>query len=160
MQIEALPSVLVLHLERFLYDAAADGIVKINKPVQFPPELEIPLGKSFSFVFLVHRRLRIHLVSVGPETITPIARKSMESTRYKLYGVLYHRGESASGGHYMVDVHHQNGDSGGGEAWLHIDGGAMSTVRYEDVFGGHDGERVEDECAIMLVYCRTAPTQA
>ena len=53
MQIEALPSVLVLHLERFLYDAAADGIVKINKPVQFPPELEIPLGKIFSFVFPV-----------------------------------------------------------------------------------------------------------
>jgi hypothetical protein len=48
VQIEALPSVLVLHLERFLYDAAADGIVKISKPVQFPPELEIPLGKSFS----------------------------------------------------------------------------------------------------------------
>ena len=83
----------------------------------------------------------------------------MKSTRYKLYGVLYHRGESASNGHYMVDVLHQSGDSGGGEAWLHIDGGAVSTVRYEDVFGGHDGERVEDECVDMLVYCRTAPIQ-
>ena len=48
--IEVLPSVLVLHLKRFLYDAAADGIVKISKPVQFAPELEIPLGTKFSFV--------------------------------------------------------------------------------------------------------------
>jgi ubiquitin carboxyl-terminal hydrolase 10 len=47
---EALPPVLVLHIKRFLYDVAADGIVKINKPVQFAPELEIPLGTKFSFV--------------------------------------------------------------------------------------------------------------
>lgn len=45
--IEALPPILVLHLERFLYDSAADGMVKINKPVQFAPELEIPVGTIF-----------------------------------------------------------------------------------------------------------------
>jgi ubiquitin carboxyl-terminal hydrolase 10 len=48
--IEALPPVLVLHLKRFLYDVAADGVVKIGKPVRFAPELEIPLGMIFSFV--------------------------------------------------------------------------------------------------------------
>jgi ubiquitin carboxyl-terminal hydrolase 10 len=46
--VEALPSVLVLHLKRFLYDVVADGIVKISKAVRFAPELEIlveiPLG--------------------------------------------------------------------------------------------------------------------
>jgi hypothetical protein len=42
--IEALPPVLVLHLKRFLYDTAARGVVKVGKPVQFTPELEIPLG--------------------------------------------------------------------------------------------------------------------
>jgi hypothetical protein len=47
--IEALPPVLVLHLKRFLYDVAADGVVKISKLVQFAPELEIPLGTIFSF---------------------------------------------------------------------------------------------------------------
>ena len=51
--IEVLPSVLVLHLKRFLYDVAAGGIVKINKPVQFAPKLEIPLGTIFSFVSFV-----------------------------------------------------------------------------------------------------------
>jgi hypothetical protein len=44
-----LPPVLVLHLKRF-YDAATDGINKINKPVHFTPELEIPLGTIFSFL--------------------------------------------------------------------------------------------------------------
>jgi ubiquitin carboxyl-terminal hydrolase 10 len=51
--IEALPSALVLHLKRFLYDVAADGIVKVSKPVQFAPKLEIPLGTIFSLVSLV-----------------------------------------------------------------------------------------------------------
>ena len=48
--LEALPPVLMLHLKRFLYDMAADGIVKIDKPVQFAPELDIPIGMIFSFV--------------------------------------------------------------------------------------------------------------
>jgi ubiquitin carboxyl-terminal hydrolase 10 len=49
MHFEALPPILVLHLERFLHDAAADGINKINRPIQFPPELEIPLGTTSPF---------------------------------------------------------------------------------------------------------------
>ena len=44
--IEVLPPVLVLHLKRFLYDVVAGSIVKFSKPVQFAPELEIPLGTS------------------------------------------------------------------------------------------------------------------
>ena len=44
MLIEALPPVLVLHLKRFRYDAAAGGVVKIGKPVQISPELDIPFG--------------------------------------------------------------------------------------------------------------------
>jgi hypothetical protein len=27
---------------------------------------------------------------------------------------------------------------------------------YEDVFGGHDDDRVDGGCAYMLLYCRTA----
>ena len=49
MLIEALPPVLVLHLKRFRYDEAAGGVVKIGKPVQFSPELEIPSGTLFHF---------------------------------------------------------------------------------------------------------------
>jgi ubiquitin carboxyl-terminal hydrolase 10 len=48
--LEALPPVLVLHLKRFLYDTASDGIVKIRKPVQFGPELQISPGTIISFI--------------------------------------------------------------------------------------------------------------
>jgi hypothetical protein len=50
MLIEALPPGLVLHFKRFRYDAAAGGVIKICKPVQFSPELEIPFGTLFIFI--------------------------------------------------------------------------------------------------------------
>ncbi|KAH9986157.1 hypothetical protein BJV77DRAFT_85303 [Russula vinacea] len=128
--IETFPPVLVLHLKRFLYDAAADCIVKISKPVRFAPELEIPL-----------------------ETMASVSGKSADAARYKLYGVLYHHGESADSGQYTVDVLHPNEDSSGGDGWLHIDDEAIRVVRPEDVFGVHDNEQVDDRCAYMLFYC-------
>jgi hypothetical protein len=54
---------LVLHFKRFIYDAAADGMVKINKSIRFAPELEIPLGKVFSF--LPPREVLILLVQIS-----------------------------------------------------------------------------------------------
>jgi ubiquitin carboxyl-terminal hydrolase 10 len=155
--LEALPPVLVLHLKRFLFDAAADVIAKMRKPVRFTPELEIPPGTIFLLRFPpCLPGLRILPVSVGPEIMAPVAGKSAEPVNYKLYGVLYHQGESAGRGHYTVDVLHPDGDSGSGETWINIDDEAVSAVRHEDVFGGHDDERVDDRCAYMLFYCRTA----
>ena len=48
--LKTLPQILVLHLERFMYDVATDSVNRIGKPVQFGPELEIPLGTVFLFV--------------------------------------------------------------------------------------------------------------
>ena len=87
-----------------------------------------------------------------------VSGKSADAARYKLYGVLYHHGESADSGHYTVDVLHPNEDSSGGDGWLHIDDEAVRVVRPEDVFGVHDNEQVDDRCAYMLFYCRTAFT--
>ena len=86
-----------------------------------------------------------------------VSGKSVDPARYKLYGVLYHHGESADSGHYTVDVLHPNEDSSGGDGWLHIDDEAMRAVRHEDVFGAHD-EQVDDRSAYRLFYCRTAFT--
>ena len=77
---------------------------------------------------------------------------------YKLFGVLYHHGESAGSGHYTVNVLHQTGDSGGEEGWLHIDDETVSAVQHEEVFGGLDDGRGDNRCAYMLFYCRTAST--
>jgi ubiquitin carboxyl-terminal hydrolase 10 len=154
--LEALPPILVLHLKRFLFDTTADVVNKLTKPVLFTPELEIPSGINISF--LIPPRLRVARGSVGLEIVAPVSGKSAEPVYYKLHGVLYHHGKSAASGHFTVNVLHPNG-SGSEEAWLHIDDEAVGVVRHEDVFGGHDIEWVEDRCACMLFYCRTAPTQ-
>ena len=87
--------------------------------------------------------------------------KYAERVRYKLYGVLYHHGESASSGHYSVDVVNPNEDSSSwsGEAWLHIDDEAVSPVRHEDVFWGHENDRGDNRCAYILFYSRMDSAQ-
>jgi ubiquitin carboxyl-terminal hydrolase 10 len=50
MLIEVLPPVLVIHIKRSLYDPAVGGMVKIGKPIQFTPYLEIPPGTTSPFV--------------------------------------------------------------------------------------------------------------
>ena len=85
--------------------------------------------------------------------MVPTVRESAKPGHYTLCGVLYHHGDSASGGHYTVDVLHSSGDGDTGKNWLHIDDEVVSPVRPEDVFGEHDDER----CAYLLFYCRTSP---
>lgn len=97
---------------------------------------------------------------VASEIMVPTARQPAEPVHYTLYGVLYHRGESACGGHYSVDVLRPNGDGRGREAWLHIEDEAVSTVQHEDVFGWQGTERAADKrCAYLLFYRRTTPTR-
>ena len=90
--------------------------------------------------------------------MVPTVRESAKPGHYTLCGVLYHHGESASGGHYTVDVLHPNGDGDTGKIWLHIDNEVVSPVRHEDVFGEHGTDRAADErCAYLLFYCRNFP---
>ena len=156
--VEELPPVLVLHLKRFLYNAEADGIVKISKPVQFAPELEIPHGTVLSFISLVLARAKNSRGLVCSEIMAPVAEKSVEPPRYKLYGVLYHHGQLADSGHYTVDVLQSEG-GGSVESWMHVDNEAVSAVQHGDVFGGGDNENEDDRCAYMLFYYRIAPAQ-
>ncbi|KAN0116073.1 hypothetical protein V8E52_006379, partial [Russula decolorans] len=125
------------HLKRSLYDPAVGGVVKIGKPIQFTPDLEIPR-----------------------DIMAPIAQKSTgaQPGSYTLYGVLYHHSVSASGGRYTVDVLHPNGNGGDGEGWVHIDDEAVSAVRHEDVFWGHESGKADDRCACLLFYRRTTST--
>jgi ubiquitin carboxyl-terminal hydrolase 10 len=107
--LEVLPAVLILHIERFLYDAATGGINKIATPVQFAPELGIPRGTTSHSS--VQAKANNSSCSMSTEIMAPVDGESAEPAHYKLYGVLYHHGESAGGGHYTVDVLHPNGDS-------------------------------------------------
>ncbi|KAJ6467051.1 hypothetical protein DFH09DRAFT_1345785 [Mycena vulgaris] len=122
--IAALPPVLVLHVKRFYYDAAA-GVVKLAKRVTFGPELEI-----------------------GGDVLAPTATTTgRKPVRYKLFAAVYHHGVSAAGGHYTLDVLHAT------RGWVRIDDELVSDVRAEDVFGV-EREREEGRNAIMFSRAR------
>ena len=156
MLISVLPPVLVLHLNRVRYDAAAGGLIKIGKSIQFGPDLEIPLGTIFSFLAVADAEYFCDLVI--SDIMVPNAQPQSEPPHYKLYGVLYHHGESAGDGHYTIDILHPNGDDDTGEDWLHIDDEVVTRMGHEAVFGEDSTERAaEERCVYLLFYCRTSP---
>jgi len=99
--IETLPPILILHLKRFQYDNAG-GTQKIWKRIGYPIDLEIP-----------------------KEVMSP-ARRTAQPEKYKLIGVIYHHGKSASGGHYTVDVRRQDG-------WIRMDDTIVKRVSEKEV---------------------------
>ena len=113
--IETLPPVLILHLKRFQYDNAS-GTQKIWKKVGYPLDLEIPKE-----VFPPQRRGGLAVHGGLP--------------KYRLIGVVYHHGKSASGGHYTVDVRRQDG-----REWIRLDDTVIRRVRSEDVAEGGSEE--------------------
>ncbi|KAH9930673.1 uncharacterized protein B0H18DRAFT_992984 [Fomitopsis serialis] len=127
--IEVFPPVLVLHLKRFHYDTNVGDVVKISKQVSYGPELDI-----------------------NPDLIAP-TKRTAQPVKYQLFGVLYHHGQSASGGHYTLDVLHPNRDltDRPRAAWIRIDDELVSDIRPDDVFGGLEQN---ERCAYLLFYRR------
>ncbi|KAG8210807.1 Ubiquitin carboxyl-terminal hydrolase [Trichophyton interdigitale] len=114
--IENLPPVLILHLKRFQYDNVTNGTQKIWKKIGYPLELEIPKE-----VFPPHRR-------------NALSAQNGSLPKYRLIGVIYHHGKSASGGHYTVEVRRQDG-----REWVRFDDTYIRRVRSEEVaFGGSE----------------------
>ena len=101
--IENLPLVLILHLKRFQYDNKG-GTQKIWKKIGYPLQLDIP-----------------------KEALSPKQRLSPQA-KYKLIGVVYHHGKSASGGHYTVDVLRQDGKN-----WIRFDDTVIKSVHTDEV---------------------------
>ncbi|KAK1218858.1 Coronin-like protein crn1 [Marasmius sp. AFHP31] len=136
--IESLPPILVVHLKRFCYDPSAGGVMKVSKQVTFTDELTIPT-----------------------DVLAPGAKGKNRSTRYKLFGVIYHHGVSASGGHYTLDVLHPNRfpprtpnnvdeHNRPREGWIRIDDELVSDVRHADIFASAAFER--DDAASSHVF--------
>ncbi|BGP44178.1 hypothetical protein JCM10449v2_008242 [Rhodotorula kratochvilovae] len=82
VQLDALPPVLILHLKRFLFDEVG-GVQKSSKKVAYGTELVID-----------------ERVLSGPLR----QQVGKDGARYELFGVVYHHGLHASGGHYTVAV--------------------------------------------------------
>ena len=113
--IETLPPVLILHLKRFQYNNTG-GTQKIWKKVGYPLDLEIPKE-----VFPPHKRGSFAAHGGLP--------------RYRLTGVVYHHGKSASGGHYTVDIRRQDG-----REWIRLDDTVIRRIRSDDVAEGGSEE--------------------
>ncbi|XP_015266770.1 PREDICTED: ubiquitin carboxyl-terminal hydrolase 10 [Gekko japonicus] len=99
--LEELPPVLVLHLKRFVYEKTG-GCQKLIKNIEYPVDLEI-----------------------SKELLSPgVKSKIFKAQRtYRLFAVVYHHGNSATGGHYTTDVF-QIGLNG----WLRIDDQAVKVI--------------------------------
>ncbi|RSH82459.1 uncharacterized protein EHS24_007433 [Apiotrichum porosum] len=102
--IDSFPPVLILHLKRFVYDPQEQNVVKRDKPVAYSTELAIPQ----------------EIISATKRTAKPVM--------YRLFGVVYHHGHSATGGHYTVAVSRPNGTG-----WLHFDDEIAQPVPADDV---------------------------
>ncbi|CAE6530555.1 unnamed protein product [Rhizoctonia solani] len=120
--LESLPPLLILHLKRLVYDAK--GIQKNSKVVEYSTTLEI-----------------------RPEIISP-TRRTRQSIKYQLYGVVYHHGKHATGGHYTIDVLRQDHSE-----WVRIDDTHIEPVTEKDVTA-HEKHAKLDKTAYLLFYRR------
>ncbi|RXM27258.1 Ubiquitin carboxyl-terminal hydrolase 10 [Acipenser ruthenus] len=120
--LEELPPVLVLHLKRFVYEKTG-GCQKLIKNVEYPVDLEISKD----------------LFSPG------VRSKIFKGQRsYRLFAVVYHHGNSATGGHYTTDVFHI-----GLNGWLRIDDQAVKVINQYQVV-----KQTAERTAYLLYYRR------
>jgi len=107
--LQALPSVLLLHLKRFTFDM--HGPHKVSRPIRFGEILRID---------------REHL---APGCI---GARGRAQPAYQLVAVVSHHGHTLTGGHYTCDV--RVASAGGGNAqWWHCDDARVSRVTPADV---------------------------
>ncbi|CAI9538272.1 unnamed protein product, partial [Staurois parvus] len=120
--LEELPPVLVLHLKRFVFEKTG-GCQKLVKNIEYPVDLEISKD----------------LLSPGVKS------KIFKGQRtYRLFAVVYHHGNSATGGHYTTDVF-QIGLNG----WLRIDDQTVKVINQFQVV-----KQTVERTAYLLYYRR------
>uniref|UniRef100_A0A3Q1FP70 Ubiquitin carboxyl-terminal hydrolase n=1 Tax=Acanthochromis polyacanthus TaxID=80966 RepID=A0A3Q1FP70_9TELE len=120
--LEELPPVLVLHLKRFVFEKTG-GCQKLTKNIDYPVDLEISKD----------------LLSSG------VRSKVVKGQRtYRLFAVVYHHGNSATGGHYTTDVFHI-----GLNGWLRIDDQAVKVINQYQVV-----KQTAERTAYLLYYRR------
>ncbi|XP_073410969.1 ubiquitin carboxyl-terminal hydrolase 10 [Dendrobates tinctorius] len=119
--LEELPPVLVLHLKRFVFEKTG-GCQKLVKNIEYPVDLEI-----------------------SKDLFSPGVRSKIKGQKtYRLFAVVYHHGNSATGGHYTTDVF-QIGLNG----WLRIDDQTVKVINQYQVV-----KQTMERTAYLLYYRR------
>lgn len=121
--LESLPPVLILHLKRFIFDDAAKSCQKLHKEIDFDIDMEIQ-GDMLSAIG----------TTLAPER------------SYHLFGVVYHHGSHATGGHYSAMVYHPHIQS-----WVNADDDKLTVQDDKTVL-----KHVQGRSAYLLFYKRVA----
>lgn len=123
--IEMLPPVLVLHLKRFVFDEVG-GVQKSCKTITYG-----------------------HTLAIDPAVLSAPLRRADPAPQYKLFGVVYHHGRLATGGHYTASVLRQDGSG-----WMHIDDTYARPIPAEDVLRADLCNEGTTSPAYLLFYHR------
>jgi len=129
--IDKLPEILIIHLKRFSFLKEKEvGIEKLRKKIEYSHELNIP-GNL-------------------------ISNKSIHNSCYRLTGVVYHHGVSATGGHYTCDVLQNvasiKENTKQQEDWIRIDDTLLKPITEHEVLNGGSEENIKN--AYLLFYER------
>ncbi|XP_051782099.1 probable ubiquitin carboxyl-terminal hydrolase FAF-X [Erpetoichthys calabaricus] len=131
--IKKLPPVLAIQLKRFDYDWERECAIKFNDYFEFPRELDMEPYTEGGVAKME-----------GDDTNHVDQNEStdntqLESTKYRLVGVLVHSGQ-ASGGHYYSYIIQRNGGDGEKKQWYKFDDGDVTECKMDD------DEEMKNQC--------------
>ncbi|CAH7488181.1 probable ubiquitin carboxyl-terminal hydrolase FAF-X [Phodopus roborovskii] len=156
--IKKLPTVLAIQLKRFDYDWERECAIKFNDYFEFPRELDMEPYTVAGVTKLegdnINPQTRLIIQNEQSETVT------VESTRYRLVGILVHSGQ-ANGGHYYSFIIQRNGKDNERGRWFKFDDGDVTECKMDDdeemknqCFGGEYMGEVFDHMMKRMSYRR------
>ena len=124
LRVRTVPPVLILSLSRFEYDKQTWQRIKNLKRFPFPSVLD----------------MAPYMENEGKESVI-----------YDLFGVVIHRGEQASFGHYHAYIQDVVGEAEQG-GWFDFNDSSVTKIETETIEKQFGGIKASSECAYMLIY--------
>ena len=121
--LESLPPVLILHLKRFIFDDAAKSCQKLHKEINFDVDMVIQ-----------------------DDMMSAIGTTMASERQYRLFGVVYHHGSHAAGGHYSAMIYHPYV-----QCWINADDDKVTHQNDRAVL-----KHIQGRSAYLLFYKRVA----
>ncbi|CCE79419.1 Piso0_001480 [Millerozyma farinosa CBS 7064] len=154
--IDQLPNALVIHLKRFSYQQGTrDGSDAGDDSAQ--PRSNGGIG---GIEKLRKKITYSHTLTIPNEVLSPITQKqSANGYHYKLFGVVYHHGIGAEGGHYTCDVlrksslhdsQEESNDKKIDNEWIRIDDTQVESIDKNEVLDS--GSEESSKNAYILFY--------
>lgn len=160
--IDQLPNILIIHLKRFSYQQEGE---KDNTSSNDQSSNTVSNGsRSLGSIEKLRKKIEYaHHLTIPNEVLSPSYKHSgNNSNHYRLFGVVYHHGISAEGGHYTSDVlrkssvfdnEEESNDKKVDNQWIRIDDTQISEVEKDEVLNGGDEETTKN--AYILFYQKT-----